>query len=161
MENVQVESSQSMIRIVGLSATLPNYKDVAQFLKVQTEGLFFFDSSFRPVPLEQTYIGVTPKTIVQQKAVMNDIISLKSIASIRKGNQVLVFVHARNETVKTAKALVELAQQSGDLDLFSPASKATSDTRKAALMREASKSRNREVSRSGLVSRAASLHVKM
>ena len=30
----QVESTQSMIRIVGLSATLPNYIDVADFLKV-------------------------------------------------------------------------------------------------------------------------------
>ena len=29
----QVETSQSMIRIVGLSATLPNYADVAAFLK--------------------------------------------------------------------------------------------------------------------------------
>jgi replicative superfamily II helicase len=29
-----VESSQQMIRIVGLSATLPNYADVALFLKV-------------------------------------------------------------------------------------------------------------------------------
>lgn len=28
----KVESSQSMIRIVGLSATLPNYIDVADFL---------------------------------------------------------------------------------------------------------------------------------
>jgi hypothetical protein len=34
---LQVESSQSMIRIVGLSATLPNYKDVARFLGVNTE----------------------------------------------------------------------------------------------------------------------------
>lgn len=30
----QVETTQSMIRIVGLSATLPNYADVALFLKV-------------------------------------------------------------------------------------------------------------------------------
>ena len=29
----QVESTQSMIRIVGLSATLPNYIDVADFLR--------------------------------------------------------------------------------------------------------------------------------
>jgi Superfamily II helicase len=29
----QVESSQSVIRIVGLSATLPNYVDVAEFLR--------------------------------------------------------------------------------------------------------------------------------
>jgi activating signal cointegrator complex subunit 3 len=29
-----VESSQSMIRVVGLSATLPNYRDVASFLGV-------------------------------------------------------------------------------------------------------------------------------
>jgi replicative superfamily II helicase len=28
----QVETSQSLIRVVGLSATLPNYVDVAQFL---------------------------------------------------------------------------------------------------------------------------------
>jgi len=30
----QVEASQAMIRIVGLSATLPNYKDVGAFLNV-------------------------------------------------------------------------------------------------------------------------------
>lgn len=29
----QVESSQSLIRIVGLSATLPNYIDVSDFLR--------------------------------------------------------------------------------------------------------------------------------
>ncbi len=30
----QVESSQTVIRVVGLSATLPNYLDVAKFLRV-------------------------------------------------------------------------------------------------------------------------------
>jgi activating signal cointegrator complex subunit 3 len=44
----QVESSQKMIRIVGLSATLPNYLDVARFLNVNPRtGLFFFDGRFR------------------------------------------------------------------------------------------------------------------
>lgn len=53
-----VESSQNMIRIVGLSATLPNYTDVGDFLRVNPNtGLFLFDASFRPVPLHQTYIG--------------------------------------------------------------------------------------------------------
>lgn len=31
--NGQVESSQTLIRIVGLSATLPNYIDVSDFLR--------------------------------------------------------------------------------------------------------------------------------
>ncbi|TDZ25688.1 putative helicase mug81 [Colletotrichum orbiculare MAFF 240422] len=58
----QVESTQSLIRIVGLSATLPNYIDVADFLKVNRyTGLFYFDASFRPVPLEQHFIGVKGK----------------------------------------------------------------------------------------------------
>lgn len=49
-----------MIRIIGLSATLPNYVDVARFLNVNPHsGLFFFDGRFRPVPLAQTFIGET------------------------------------------------------------------------------------------------------
>ena len=57
---LQVESSQSMIRIIGLSATLPNYLDVARFLNVNPyKGLFFFDGRFRPVPLAQTFVGKT------------------------------------------------------------------------------------------------------
>jgi activating signal cointegrator complex subunit 3 len=44
----QVETTQSMIRIVGLSATLPNYMDIATFLRVGA-GLFYFDSSYRQI----------------------------------------------------------------------------------------------------------------
>lgn len=48
------------IRIIGLSATLPNYIDVAHFLRVDPkQGLFFFDGRFRPVPLAQTYVICT------------------------------------------------------------------------------------------------------
>eukprot|EP00882_Tetradesmus_deserticola_P022158 GHRQ01024047.1.p1 GENE.GHRQ01024047.1~~GHRQ01024047.1.p1 ORF type:complete len:168 (-),score=35.33 GHRQ01024047.1:176-679(-) len=44
----QIESTQEMTRIVGLSATLPNYDDVGTFLRVKpTKGLFYFDNSYR------------------------------------------------------------------------------------------------------------------
>jgi hypothetical protein len=44
----QIESTQEMTRIVGLSATLPNYDDVATFLRVKpNKGLFYFDNSYR------------------------------------------------------------------------------------------------------------------
>ncbi len=58
----QVEISQRMLRIVGLSATLPIYIDVAMFLGVNPEqGMFYFDDSFRPVPLQQSLVGVKGK----------------------------------------------------------------------------------------------------
>ncbi len=53
-----IETTQEEVRLIGLSATLPNYQDVATFLRVNPKtGLFYFDNSFRPVPLEQQFIG--------------------------------------------------------------------------------------------------------
>ena len=63
----QIESTQEPVRLVGLSATLPNYEDVATFMIVKPDkGLFFFDNSFRPVPLEQQYVGVTEKKAIKR-----------------------------------------------------------------------------------------------
>ena len=60
-----VETTSENIRLVGLSATLPNFEDVATFLRVNPEkGLYYFDNSFRPVPLQQQYIGVTGKCVM-------------------------------------------------------------------------------------------------
>ena len=53
-----VYRTQKTIRIVGLSATLPNYGDVAMFLKVNEGGLFHFDSTYRPVPLVIHFYGI-------------------------------------------------------------------------------------------------------
>ena len=116
-----VESSQTVIRVVGLSATLPNYIDVAQFLRVNPYlGLFFFDGRFRPVPLAQTFIGV--KALNQQKQIsdMNEICYDKVVDLVRKGHQVMVFVHARNATVKGGMALLEMAQNRGETEFFLP-----------------------------------------
>ena len=70
-----IETTQEMIRLVGLSATLPNYVDVAAFLRVKAEkGLFYFDNTFRPVPLEQQYIGITEKKGVRKMMLINEIL---------------------------------------------------------------------------------------
>lgn len=62
-----IETTQEEVRLVGLSATLPNYRDVSEFLRIDpNKGLFYFDNSFRPVALEQQYIGVTEKKALKR-----------------------------------------------------------------------------------------------
>lgn len=58
----QIEMTQEPIRLVGLSATLPNYTDVAAFMRVD-KGLFKFDNSYRPCPLQQTYLPLLLSSI--------------------------------------------------------------------------------------------------
>ena len=78
-----------MIRIVGLSATLPNYIDVARFLRVNPhQGLFFFDARFRPVPLEQTFIGIKARNLSQRLQDMDTVCYEKVLSMVDDGHQV-------------------------------------------------------------------------
>ncbi|XP_018561947.1 activating signal cointegrator 1 complex subunit 3 isoform X3 [Anoplophora glabripennis] len=114
----QVVSSQSMIRIVALSATLPGYLDVATFLKVNTRtGLFFFDNRFRSVPLTTSFIGCKKKN---ENETMDMVCYEKVVGFIRDGHQAMVFVTSRNATATVAKKLIEIAQVKGTLPLFEP-----------------------------------------
>ena len=138
-----VESSQSMIRIVGLSATLPNYIDVARFLRVNPMvGLFFFDSRFRPVPLQQNFIGVKSIKPLQQLSDQTTICYEKCVDMLKEGHQIMIFVHARNATVRTATALREMAQQKNQMNIFLP--EETVDYSLAK--RQIAKSRNKQLS---------------
>lgn len=83
-------------------------------------GLFYFDSAFRPVPLEQHFIGVKGKPSSPQSRRNLDQVTFEKVSElVHEGHQVMVFVHARKETVKTALALKEAAQTEGSLDEFS------------------------------------------
>ncbi|KAI9253156.1 Sec63 Brl domain-containing protein [Sporodiniella umbellata] len=116
----QVESSQSLIRIVGLSATLPNYVDVASFLRVNPyQGLFYFDGGFRPVPLEQHFLGIKgkPNTNASNEK-MNKACFEKVADLVKEGHQVMVFVHARKDTVNTAQMLREEVATEGIGEYF-------------------------------------------
>ncbi|CAG8491424.1 14313_t:CDS:10, partial [Racocetra fulgida] len=142
----QVESSQSMIRIIGLSATLHNYVDVARFLGVNlnngAEGLFYFDGGFRPVPLEQHFIGVKGKPgSATSNNNLNHVCWEKVLDLVKKGHQVMVFVHARKETVKTAQLLREYAIKEGQDELFSNSTHERFELAK----RDVAKSKNKEL----------------
>uniref|UniRef100_A0A673G4V8 U5 small nuclear ribonucleoprotein 200 kDa helicase n=1 Tax=Sinocyclocheilus rhinocerous TaxID=307959 RepID=A0A673G4V8_9TELE len=113
-----VELTQEDVRLIGLSATLPNYEDVATCLRVDpSKGLFYFDNSFRPVPLEQTYVGITEKKAIKRFQIMNEIVYEKIMEHAGK-NQVLVFVHSRKETGKTARVIRDMCLEKDTLGLF-------------------------------------------
>lgn len=107
----KMEQTGEPVRLIGLSATLPNYRDVASFLRVDPlKGLFHFDASFRPCPLRQEFIGVTDKKPIKQLKTMNDVCYSKVLEQVGENrNQMLIFVHSRKETAKTAKYIRDKA----------------------------------------------------
>ncbi|KAG7264891.1 hypothetical protein CRUP_007330 [Coryphaenoides rupestris] len=92
-----VELTQEDVRLIGLSATLPNYEDVATCLR--------------------TYVGITEKKAIKRFQIMNEIVYEKIMEHAGK-NQVLVFVHSRKETGKTARAIRDMCLEKDTLGLF-------------------------------------------
>lgn len=116
-----MEQSQELIRLVGLSATLPNYIDVATFLRVDTNrGMFHFDGTWRPCPLKQEFIGITEKKAIKRFQVMNEVTYEKVMEHVvqPEGDQVLIFVHSRKETAKTAQAIRDMALEKDTIAHF-------------------------------------------
>lgn len=96
------------VRLIGLSATLPNYKDVSKLLRVEpSKGLFYFDATYRPCPLAQQFIGITEKKHLKRYQAMNDVCYEKVLENVSNGHQVIIFVHSRKETEKTAKYIAD------------------------------------------------------
>ncbi|KAG1789995.1 putative RNA helicase [Suillus plorans] len=114
----RMEQTGEYVRLVGLSATLPNYQDVATFLRVdESKGLFYFDASYRPCALQQQFIGVTEKKAIKRFQVMNEVCYEKVLDQAGK-NQTLVFVHSRKETAKTAKFIRDMAMEKETITQF-------------------------------------------
>ncbi|KAF4587861.1 activating signal cointegrator 1 complex subunit 3 [Ophiocordyceps camponoti-floridani] len=107
----KTEQNGEPVRLVGLSATLPNYGDVATFLRVDPEkDLFHFDGTYRPCPLRQEFVGVTERKAIKQLKTMNDVTYNKVMEHVGTNkNQVLIFVHSRKDTAKTARYIRDKA----------------------------------------------------
>ena len=132
--SLTIERKQRNIRLVGLSATLPNYVEVATFMQVK-KGLFYFNESYRPVPLYKKYIGVKnpmdykknqfseekgkrPQRGPDQREIMNQVLYDLVKDNLSRKEQVLVFVHSRKETIMTGMKMIERAVADGDTTLF-------------------------------------------
>lgn len=128
--------------------TLPNYVDVAEFLKVNLQqGMFFFDAAFRPVPLGQTFIGVKggkPSSMLVRER-MNQAMFEKVMEVMEQGRQAMIFVHARKDTVRTAFTLSELALQDDVGAKLLPDDELRESMKYQQLMKDVEKSRNREL----------------
>ena len=125
---------------MGLSATLPNYLDVAEFINADHQGTFCFDASYRPTPLKCIFYGVKEMGNAQRgNNIMNDIIFENLLRILRMGKQIIIFVHQRAATYNTAIELIEILKtQQGHLHLFE-----CPDKHRVA--REVAKSRNDQV----------------
>lgn len=94
------ELNQFSTRILGLSATLPNYNDVAEFIKA--EHIHFFNSSYRPVPLRMKITGFIKDAKYTDE--LNYLLeNTQSFLNLNK--QILIFVHSRVSTWKIANFL--------------------------------------------------------
>lgn len=98
----KAELTQSHIRIIGLSATLPNYRDVATFIKASH--VHFFDKTYRPVPLKMTITGFIKSSKPRDE---QDYLVEKIQGFLKDKKQVMVFVHSRAKTHKTANFLIK------------------------------------------------------
>ncbi|KAG9393364.1 Activating signal cointegrator 1 complex subunit 3 ASCC3 [Carpediemonas membranifera] len=106
---------QHRVRFVGLSATLPNYRDVAEFLRVPASHCLHFDMTYRPVPLARTFVGLKAagdRPLASSKSGENyiDDVCFDFVKqALKDGKQVIVFVHSRNGTIQTAQTMYRLA----------------------------------------------------
>ncbi|KAL6927019.1 hypothetical protein ACO0SA_004106 [Hanseniaspora valbyensis] len=109
IETISIRMMDNNCRIVALSATLPNYQDVADFLKVGPKGLFFFSPDFRPCPLKQEFIAVKggQNNPVKELININKACYDKVSEHLQQNFQIIVFVHSRKDTVKTARYILE------------------------------------------------------
>ncbi|ODQ78795.1 hypothetical protein BABINDRAFT_167978 [Babjeviella inositovora NRRL Y-12698] len=113
----RIHRSAAPVRLIGLSATLPNYKDVATFMRVKPQGVFYFDASYRPCPLAQQFLGITEKKALKKLNAMNEATYDKVLEAAGK-HQMIIFVHSRKDTHQTAKWIRDKLLAEDKLNLF-------------------------------------------
>jgi ATP-dependent DNA helicase HFM1/MER3 len=103
--NTTPEAIAACVRIIAVSATLPNIQDVAEFLGANEA--FTFDDSYRPVPLNTRVVGLGYIGKNEYRFWMNlDEQIPHLIARYSDGKPTLVFCHTKKETENLVQRLI-------------------------------------------------------
>lgn len=99
--------TEKSIRIVGLSTALSNAADLGEWLNIKNVGLFNFNHSVRPVPLEIHISGFPGKHYCPRMMTMNKP-AYSAIITHSPTKPVIIFVSSRRQTRLTANDLISL-----------------------------------------------------
>lgn len=105
-KNTSPEAISACLRIIAVSATLPNILDVAEFLGANEA--FVFDESFRPVPLTTRVVGLgyVGKNEYRFWTNLDENIP-PMIERYADRKPTLVFCHTKKETENLARLLIK------------------------------------------------------
>ena len=101
------EALSSFLRIVALSATLPNVSSIATFLEANEA--YTFDSSYRPVPLTTHVVGlgfVGKNEFLFGKSLDRHVPEI--IKRFSRGKPTIIFCHTKKETETLAMELSKI-----------------------------------------------------
>ena len=108
------EEQGRRLRVIALSATMPNFKEIAEWLEAKPNSTYFFDESFRPVKLyaDVWYYKPADNPFYDKYRRLYKVLDLAS-RHLNEGESVLVFVSSRSDTVLAAKKVSEIWAEHG------------------------------------------------
>lgn len=116
------EIYKKKIRLLGLSATFPNYVDLVKLLHIENKkGLFYFDENFRPCSIDYHILGLKYNKFMNTDEIMYEILKENLISYLNNNNQAIIFVHSRKDTFLTGDLIKEILKI--DKSEYSPVEK--------------------------------------
>ncbi|GFP99856.1 probable ATP-dependent DNA helicase hfm1 [Phtheirospermum japonicum] len=111
-------SSLSLVRLLAVSATIPNINDLAEWLMAPTQGIKRFGEEMRPVKLTTKVFGYTPakNDFLFEKRLQNYIFDL--LMQFSGGKSALIFCSTRKGAQEAAQRLSQIAMTFGHSSPF-------------------------------------------
>lgn len=105
-------------RVLGLSATIPNYQELGDWLGCPGSNVFSFGAEYRPLPLEMHIVKTTSdaESMNAMRAARDGVLLSKLASEVLSGRCTLVFVHSRLEAERLAGLVVQSLSAQPSLD---------------------------------------------